>query len=286
MSSVESAPTFWRDGVSLEDVLERIETPTLAGVVAAMYDAHAEAVGATMWVCKENLLFDFAHALLDAKPDARFLYLVRDGRDVVVSSLASPLHRRDAYHIARNWADEQRRGMAMHNALVGRGKSLRVRYEDLITRPEEEARRIASFLDLPFEEGMLRFFERSQARHDAGRTEYRKNLQRPIMSDNKNKFLTRLRRRTLEEVEGVAGTELSLLGYDTVTDGRQVGTARRLVYRLLGRIRHERSRKALHAREPGRAAMRRTVRGLVSNRRKNALSSSNDMRSEESETIS
>jgi hypothetical protein len=49
--------------------------------------------------------------------------------------------------------------------------------------------------------------------------EYWKNLDQPIMSDNKNKFLAELDQVTIREIEEMAGEYMLKLGYDPVTTG-------------------------------------------------------------------
>ena len=44
---------------------------------------------------------------------------------------------------------------AQRAARAHRGRFLRVRFEDLVTNPEPEMRRMVQFLGIPFDEGML-----------------------------------------------------------------------------------------------------------------------------------
>ena len=82
--------------------------------------------------------------------DARFLHIVRDGRDVVTS-----LHPRDAsvYHVSpERWVADTQAGMAVDNPRV-----LTLRYEDLVLDFEASARQLCNHADLPFVPELLGF---------------------------------------------------------------------------------------------------------------------------------
>ena len=111
--------------------------------------------------------------------DARFIHIVRDGRDVALSLLEwatpskgpgrIPLWSRDPMAVCALW---WRRGVEAgrrDGAELGAGRYLEVRYEELVASPERGLREIASFLDLPFAEEMLTF-NRGRERRDSGRS--------------------------------------------------------------------------------------------------------------------
>jgi hypothetical protein len=95
-------------------------------------------------------------------PEARFVHLIRDGRDVAISRRGLWFEGGETIEeIARVWCGE------VESARSG-GRSVRhyleVRYEDLVTAPESELRRICDFVELRFEPAMLRYHEGATAR--------------------------------------------------------------------------------------------------------------------------
>jgi hypothetical protein len=95
-------------------------------------------------------------------PDARYIHITRDGRDVAMSQLAKKgsffhdlrEYRRLSYaNVFRRWVEWEQKVRA--TLYRGGLKVIHLRYEDLIADPEREMRRITSFLGLPFEKGML-----------------------------------------------------------------------------------------------------------------------------------
>jgi Sulfotransferase family len=102
-------------------------------------------------------------------PHVRFIHLIRDGRDVGLSALAWKKADR-LFEPYPTWPDEPTLTAALwweRNVRLGReaaiflppGHYLEVRYEDLVSRADAECAAICSFLELPYDEAMLRFHE-------------------------------------------------------------------------------------------------------------------------------
>ena len=77
-------------------------------------------------------------------PDARFLHLVRDPRDVAASMKTCPWATANVYVAARVWRQAAR-------AVTASDDTLRVSYERLVADPPSELRRICEFLGLTFD---------------------------------------------------------------------------------------------------------------------------------------
>jgi hypothetical protein len=95
-------------------------------------------------------------------PEACFIHLIRDGRDVACS--VRPLWFSPGTtigEIARDWAA---RIVRIRSQASTCHRYLELRYEQLIREPEAAVRRVCLFLDLPFEPAMLRFHERAGLR--------------------------------------------------------------------------------------------------------------------------
>lgn len=117
----------------------------------------------TRWSEKtpKNVLFA-ERALAYLGPGARFIHIVRDGRDVVTSR-----HRRapDRYWVSpRRWVLDVEAGRALekHRSVIT------VRYEDLMTDLEGQLRRLCAFLDLPFDDRMLGYPETARVPRSEG----------------------------------------------------------------------------------------------------------------------
>jgi hypothetical protein len=216
----------------------------LFGIFAAVYDEYLAYSKKERWGCKSTFMIHYTDRILARYPDARLLWLVRDPRDVVVSSRDSVFNPFHPYFTAHLWKQQQDIGLALQQSLPA-NNILLSRYEDLIATPTETAERICSFLGELFEPDMLRYFETTSARLGASLSEDWKNIARPILGDNAEKFRRHL---TIDEralIQQVAGETMIKLGYQPEhLNGTQiqVGMATRLQFRvkdIAGRCRVE-----------------------------------------------
>jgi hypothetical protein len=142
--------------------LDAVEPFDLADGVRAFYRLYAERQGKPRWGDKTPAYSAYLGAIERLLPEARFVHLIRDGRDVAVS--VRPLWFApgdDIRTLARDWRDRVRRARRL-----GRGcrHYLEVRYEDLVRTPRAELERLAAFLELPYDPAMERYHESGGAR--------------------------------------------------------------------------------------------------------------------------
>lgn len=162
-------------------------------------------------------------------PEARFVHMIRDARDYCLS-----LKRRNGASIdraAQLWVDGVSKARADGRALGER--YLELKYEDLITRPEEELRRSCAFLGLEFERDLLTLrFSTEHTGAAAGARE--------IVADNAGKYREQLTPAEVTRIERIAGPSLRELGYPVAYEGdpHRVRPASMHAYRVLDGIRH------------------------------------------------
>ena len=118
------------------------------------FNAEAALAGKGRWVHKTpRQILDIAR-LLGLLPDARFILMLRDGRDVAVSIRAGT---DDLESGARRWVEEN----AHAEHLWTHPQVLVVRYEDLIEDPTAVLTGVTNFVGEPFEPSMLEHHETS-----------------------------------------------------------------------------------------------------------------------------
>jgi hypothetical protein len=102
------------------------------------------------WGMKCNGDYD---AYLSIWPRAKFINIVRDGRDVLSSQKNTGKFNPDAQSLGNSWSKVH---MHFRNLALTRPKNfLQVKYEELVNNPEYELRRITGFLGLTFSKEML-----------------------------------------------------------------------------------------------------------------------------------
>lgn len=243
-------------------VLERVASlarPTFASTVEAVFMAYADTRGARRWGDKTPVYVMSIPLLARLWPEARFVHVIRDGRDVAPSLVGMQRWGpRTLAGAARTWRDRVRTGRRAGRNL-GPARYVEVRYERLVDDTEEVLREVASFAGLGFHPDMLNAHERAAQRlSDHEKARHRHEGEPPTRG------LRDWRRDlTPEEVltfEAIAGPELSTLGYErafrrlplVVAVRSRVERAGSSVGRALGRVRRGAVRTVRRGRLPTR----------------------------------
>lgn len=92
--------------------------------------------------------------LLSLFPEARFIHVIRDGRDVALSLVEMPWFSGDLTAAALHWKRSVGAGRAA-GARLGSGRYLEVRYERLLEEPEAVLETVCHFVSLSFDAAML-----------------------------------------------------------------------------------------------------------------------------------
>ncbi|MEA2451759.1 MAG: hypothetical protein QOG04_469 [Actinomycetota bacterium] len=192
--------------------LPTTERVSYADAIRATYAAYAHANGKSLWGDKTPRYVENLDLLARLFPDARFIHLIRDGRNVALSYANVPFGPKTVGKAAALWA---KRVMAGRDACprVGRERYLEIRYEDLVEDAEGETKDICRFLELDFDPGMMDYTERAR-----GSVLPRASMYNPHVTEkpqqNVRSWETSMPPQQIEIFEAVAGDVLSLLGYE------------------------------------------------------------------------
>jgi hypothetical protein len=170
-----------------------------------------------------NNVFYFPH-LHRIFPDATFLHMIRDGRDVVASLLTMNWvlpdgtradYTRDARQAARYWARAVLAGRAFAQHTAGSARYREIRYEELIARPEPSLRALFAYLDETWEPAVLRYYERPHALASESSAE---QVARPMHGMSIGRWQTQLTKVERGAVKDEIGSLLLELRYCTDLD--------------------------------------------------------------------
>jgi Sulfotransferase family len=151
----------WRDFRISEDTfraaLQTIDPFTVADGIRIFYQLYASRFGKPRWGDKTPLYCMHVQAIEALLPEAHFVHIIRDGRDVALS--LRPMWfapGRDIETLATHWRQcvttgRQQGSLCRHY--------MEVRYEQLIEDSREVLAGICEFLHLDFDDRMLRYHE-------------------------------------------------------------------------------------------------------------------------------
>lgn len=197
---------------SAEEVLNRIQHFSVAGVVEALFDAYAGALGKARWGDKSDYL-DTMHVIADFLPNARFVHIVRDGRDVANSVLRLPWGPRDLIAAADWWHGHVRTARMVGTAL-GPKRYAEVRYEDLVENPTRELRRLCEFLDLEWAPVMLEYHNAASGFIPEERKSQHLNVDKPLQKNRTYAWRLEMSPARVSVFENHAIESLHAYGYE------------------------------------------------------------------------
>jgi hypothetical protein len=192
-----------------------------AAFVSGIFDLYGKAEGKAL---VGNKTPDYARRMDTLRtlwPGVRFIHLIRDGRDVALSLMAWPRVSKKRPGTLATWKDDPVRTAALwwelnvrsgRDGAQGLGPKLyhEIRYESLVARPVEVCREVCSFLDLPYDDAMLRFHE---AQPKAGAPEVPAKTEWQPVTAGLRDWRTQMSSEDVERFEATVGGLLDELGY-------------------------------------------------------------------------
>jgi hypothetical protein len=221
----------WPDFGIDQDVLARRlrALPVLlpAPVLRTFYSLYSEKFGKPRWGDKTPRYLLKMRRIQRALPEARFIHVIRDGRDVALSMTDLRWRPDSLVHGAREWREHVQAGRRQGARVP---HYLEVRYEDLILDTESTLRGACDFLELPWDAAMLdyhrtagdRMAEKARETHPselpepvtaAERVGIHALTSRPPVAERIGRARRELSKAELAAVESVAGDLLVELGY-------------------------------------------------------------------------
>jgi hypothetical protein len=194
--------------------------------VRAYYAAYARAHGKARYGDKTPLFVLHLPLLAELFPEAVFVHMVRDGRNVVLSRVETAWGTNRFDFETLQWRSQVERGRADGSAR-GPDRYLEIRYEDLVADPEATARRVCALAALDFDPAMLTYYEHAETilDHQPFPEEHR-NLARPPTAGLRD-WSTELTPDRVELFEQLAGDTLTRFGYSRTTAHARLGVRAR-----------------------------------------------------------
>lgn len=195
----------------LESVLADIGDRTYRGVLDAVFRQLAKHNRMERWGDKTPEYIDHLPVLEAVFPDAYYIHIVRDGRDVALSVFDRFWGAKNIVTAALEWrhAIDRVREFAK---TINPERMLDIRYEDLLSQPRQTFSKIIEFLKIEDADGRLLEYVDQEAR-------------KQLKSTNFNKWKTALTAKQQLTFDRINGDFLAEYGYETKTsEVRQPGS--------------------------------------------------------------
>jgi hypothetical protein len=204
----------------LKGLIRSGEPVAYASFVSGLFDLYGEIRGKPLVGDKTP---DYARnlpTLHSLWPEAKFIHLIRDGRDVCLSAVNWKRKAARLASLFALWGEEPVATVAAwwewhvrlareNGQLLGSKLYCEVRYEALVERPEAECARLCAFLGVPYDEAMLHFHEGRTRVENGGDA---KAAWLPITAGLRD-WRVQMTAAEVERFEAVVGPLLDELGY-------------------------------------------------------------------------
>jgi protein-tyrosine sulfotransferase len=154
-------------------------------------------------------------------PKARFIHMIRDGRDTVCSLRNHPRHRvvngeliptnidNPISYCVNRWVTDVEAGLKYRND----PRYIEVRYEDLVLRSRESVEKLFEFLQMPMEEDVLAYHQVKSESRDVTKFPQNPEAVKPMYSSAIGRWQDSFSDADREYFKRHAGETLRQLGY-------------------------------------------------------------------------
>lgn len=221
---------FHLDADALRERYSKMKRGNAAEAIRAFYLLYAEREGKSRYGDKTPGYMKEMFRIQRTLPEARFIHIVRDGRDVSLS------------HMRMNWGPstyEESAQLWVERITKARKQAPKVKhyneihFEDLVRDTEATLRKVCPMIDLDFDPAMLDYHERAEERLKekavdlhrkrrpvqtaAARMESHKLAKEPPREDRLEAWRHKMTSEEVASYERIAGPLLTELGYELAT---------------------------------------------------------------------
>jgi Sulfotransferase family len=150
-----TAESFWV-------ALTEINPFTISDGYRCFYRLYAARHGKARWGDKTPLYCLSMKVIRHALPEARFIHIIRDGRDAALS--LREMWFSPGWKMETQGAYWRKFVLAARRAGLGHADYVEVRYEDLILAPEETLKHVCRHIGLDYDAAMLDYYTRTPKR--------------------------------------------------------------------------------------------------------------------------
>jgi hypothetical protein len=206
-------PDLKLDAQEFQRSVACLNKPRLRDIAEVVYRWHMESEGKDRWGDKTPVYIQIVPQLARMFPDAKFIHLVRDGRDVAKSFQATEWVTRWLHDNTSEW----NRALACYWRWARsefRDRILLVRYEDLVLETETALREICRFIGEEFEPQMLSWEGKVDEQVSPREERYQRKLKQRIGAEGVARWKREMSARELFVAEAFMRPHLARLGYE------------------------------------------------------------------------
>jgi len=218
VAEFEASSDFFTWGINLYPVYKKMyelkeERRTLAKIIDEIYChyGHEKFPGFEIWGDKTPMNTLHLEWIESVFKNAKYIHMIRDGRDVVSSYL-----KMGQYKTVEEASERWKKSIRLARKF-GKNKSkneyIEIRYEKLVSNPSNEIKKICEFLNVDFHKDMLEHQKIASELEDVKQIPHYSNVKNPINTDSIGKWKRNLSDEQRIKVEELLNDKLKELNY-------------------------------------------------------------------------
>lgn len=210
----------WRSHFNIKILSEMSERKNPTELLQNIFIREARAHKKNNIFIKENKTYEYMPQLLHHFPESKFIFLVRDPRDVSLSWKKSKNHAGGVVTSAIQWKHEQMYHLKDFHLLYQMKRVHFLRYEDLLLCPKDTLVDVCNFMEIEYDDTLLNFYQDELTQKNAKKDGTWSNLSKPLMQKNANKYAAELSELEILAIEKICKNEMRYLGYPTLNSNK------------------------------------------------------------------
>ena len=216
LSEFENCREFYTWNIDIKDVQKRLENiseskRTLSNIFDELFCTYSEkhSQGSKIWGDKTPMNTLYLDWIGSVFPNSKFIHIIRDGRDV-----ASSYIKMGRYDTILEAANRWIKSIELASSFGSKIKEnyMEIRYEDLVTKPEEIIKKTCDFINIVYDPEMLDHTKQVEKLGDTNK-DHHSNLSKPISSDSIGKWKNNLSESDQRSITKLLSNHLQRLGY-------------------------------------------------------------------------
>ena len=160
----------------------------------------------------------FIDKLISLFPEAKFVYIIRDYRDNILSFKKVRFDLKFTTALAYRWVRYNKDILKMK--LKYPEKFISVQYEHLLKNPKKELEKICNFLEINYSSNMLEYYKNQ----NIFMPDFHKNLKKPVMKKNSNKWKKKMDKDDIKKADRICYKLAKEFGYNSSNIKKNLST--------------------------------------------------------------
>ena len=203
----------WNSSLTRDELIGAINCGAIDHLFHYIFDKETKSANKKICFIKEIKLYEIVPHINFFIPNAKFVYMVRDPRDMALSWKKSLIHKGGVVEAAKQWKIDQQQYLKFFH-LENKKQTIKLlRYEDLLSNPKEELSRIFSFLNLNYEPVQESFYKDLKTKENSKKNDAWKNISKGLLHGHKEKYKTELSAEEISIVQHICFDEMNFFNY-------------------------------------------------------------------------